>query len=154
MLGFIVPFLDYLFSDTYLFHESGNFFVANMLNPGQMFALFPVAWGNGSKFWAQDVVFGVGFAYLLVIPLFWYLYPRRAELLPQEPGDANEHARTEAGLALCCAVLGSLALIASTCIIPWALVAKLDKFVGFVKQLQFPYRLLGAATAMLVAVML
>lgn len=148
-LGFLVPFLDYYRTGLYI--TSGQwagstigFFQENGLFPVQLFALFGHASGSAWQVQAgvsREVTVSAGIFFLLGLALFLYMllchYKECRALRNFVP-------------ACICAALGCLLLYMSTCYFPWERIAALgDSVKELIYSLEFPWRLLAPATALL-----
>lgn len=148
-LGFLVPFLDYYNAGLYITSDQWagstiGFFQENGLFPAQLFTLFGHAVGSAWQVQAgaaQEATISMGIALLLGILLFLYL------LLCH-----GKECRTYRNFtpALLCTALGCLLVYMGTCYFPWdALAALGDPVKNLVYSLEFPWRLLAPATALL-----
>lgn len=149
-LGFLVPFLDYYNSNLLYItsdHWTGNisgFFQNNGLIPVQLFTLFGYATGGSWQVQAgvfNEVTITMGISFLLGILLFLYM------LLCH-----FKECRTFRNFvpACICTVTGCLLLYMSTCYFPWEAIASMNDIIKeLVYMLQFPWRLLAPATALL-----
>lgn len=152
-LNFIVPFLDFHAEDVMINSPEWSgaprgSFQAGGLFPIQIFALFQK--GTGSAWTASagisgEPAFGIGI--LLTIGLFLFLY-----LLCIHRADCRkDHNYTPAVL---CTLFGCLSLYMSSCYFPWdALMSINGGIEKGVRILQFPWRMLMPATALLVFVL-
>lgn len=148
-LGFLIPFLDYYNTDLYItsdqwtgsnvdrFQELGLF-------PNQLFTLFGHGTGTTlvtSSGIAYECTMSLGIALLLGLLLFLYLLlchyrecRSRKNFLP----------------ACICTAAACVLLYMSTCYFPWnALVSRGGLAEVLIRSLQFPWRLLAPATALL-----
>lgn len=148
-LGFLVPFLDYYSAGLYITSGewSGStigFFQENGLFPTQLFTLFGHATGSAWQVQAgvsNEVTITMGISFLLGLLLFFYL------LLCHSRECRACHNFVPACI---CTALGCLLLYMSTCYFPWDAIAALgDPIRNLVYSLEFPWRLLAPATALL-----
>lgn len=148
-LGFLVPFLDYYKAGLYITSEQWagstiGFFQENGLFPVQLFTLFGHAVGSAWQIQAgvsKEVTISMGIIFLLGLLLFFSL------LLCH-----NRECRACRNFipACVCTALGCLLLYMSTCYFPWDAIASLGGPVNdLVYSLEFPWRLLAPATALL-----
>lgn len=148
-LGFLVPFLDYYNSNLYITsdHWTGNnfsFFQNNGLIPVQLFTLFGYATGGSWQVQAgvyNEVTITMGISFLLGILLFIYMLVCHFK-----------ECRTIQNFApaCICTIIGCLLLYMSTCYFPWdALASTNESIKELIYMLQFPWRLLAPATALL-----
>lgn len=148
-LGFLVPFLDYYSAGLYI--TSGEwagstigFFQENGLFPTQLFTLFGHATGSAWQIQAgvsNEVTITMGISFLLGLLLFFYL------LLCHNRDCRACHNFVPACI---CTALGCLLLYMGTCYFPWDAIAALgDPIKSLVYSLEFPWRLLAPATALL-----
>lgn len=148
-LGFLVPFLDYYHTGLYITSGqwSGStigFFQENGLFPVQLFTLFGHAVGSAWQIQAgvsREVTITMGIFFLLGLLLFFSL------LLCH----GRECRACRDFIPACiCTALGCLLLYMSTCYFPWDAFASLgDSAKSLVYSLEFPWRLLAPATALL-----
>ena len=148
-LGFLVPFLDYYNSNLYITSDQWagstiGFFQNNGLIPVQLFTLFGYATGGAWQVQAgvyNEVTITMGISFLLGILLFFYL------LLCH----FKECRSFRNFVPVCiCTALGCLLLYMSTCYFPWdAIASTSDTVKGLIYKLEFPWRLLAPATALL-----
>lgn len=148
-LGFLVPFLDYYNTGLHITSEewSGStigFFQENGLFPTQLFTLFGHATGSAWQIQAgvsNEVTITMGIFFLLGLLLFFYL-------LLCHTGECRTFPNFIP--ACLCTALGCLLLYMSTCYFPWDAIASLDDSVkNLIYSLEFPWRLLAPATALL-----
>lgn len=148
-LGFLVPFLDYYSSNLYITseHWTGStigFFQNNGLIPVQIFTLFGYATGGSWQVQAgvhNEVTITMGISFLIGILLFFYM------LLCH-----FSECRTSRNFipACICTAMGCLLLYMSTCYFPWDAIASAnDTLKELIYKLEFPWRLLAPATALL-----
>lgn len=148
-LGFLIPFLDYYNTDLNITSDQWagstiGFFQENGLFPAQLFTLFGHATGSAWQVQggvAQEVTITVGIFILLGLLLFFYM-------LLCHGRECRAH-RNFVPACICTAV-GCLLLYMSTCYFPWEAIAALgDPARKLIYVLQFPWRLLAPATALL-----
>ena len=152
-LGFIVPFLDFFQEDVMINSPewtggvTGSF-QGNGLFPIQLFALFGRSKGGA---WATtagistEPTFGIGILFMIGMALFLYL------LMLHFPGTTGHRNYKP---ALVCMLLGCLLLYMSTCYFPWDALISLGDFTKtIIDPLQFPWRMLAPATAVLTFVL-
>lgn len=152
-LNFIIPFLDFYSEDILIKSPEwtgipqGSFQAAGIF-PIQLFALFQRSSGGS---WAasagisDEVSYGIGI--LMTIGLFLFIY-----LLSVHNSDCKKDHNYVP--AILCALLGCLTLFMSTCYFPWdALMSKSSGIRKIIQTLQFPWRMLMPATALLVFVL-
>ncbi|MCM1412575.1 MAG: LapA family protein [Lachnospiraceae bacterium] len=148
-LGFLVPFLDYYGSNLNITSEQWTgstigFFQNNGLIPVQLFTLFGYATGGSWQVQAgvyNEVTITMGISFLLGILLFLYM------LLCH----FKECRALRTFVPACvCTLLGCLLLYMSTCYFPWDAIASVgDAAKDLIYKLEFPWRLLAPATALL-----
>jgi hypothetical protein len=151
-LGFFVPMLDYSLSGRYqVFSWSVYDRTPDAVNLAQLFPLLPSGGGESNPGQAGipgEMALGVGFAFLLIIFLFWGLYGSC-----QKREGLAEPDRGEAGLGLFCVIMGMVCLWMSTNLFPWNLLYQGGgAAAALANMLQFPWRLLAPATLLLIFV--
>ncbi len=148
-LGFLVPFLDYYNTNLYITSEQWtgsnvDRFQEMGLFPNQIFALF--GHGTGTSLAAAsgasyECTMPVGIFFLFGLLLFSYL------LLCH-----HRECRAQKGFtaACICTAFSCILLYMSTCYFPWnALLARGGLAEAVIRSLQFPWRLLAPAIALL-----
>lgn len=148
-LGFLVPFLDYYSSNLYITsgHWTGStigFFQNNGLIPVQLFTLFGYATGSSWQVQAgvyNEVTITMGISFLLGILLFLYMLLCHFK---------ECRAFQNFAPACICTAMGCLLLYMSTCYFPWEAIASTNEAIKeLIYKLEFPWRLLAPATALL-----
>lgn len=148
-LGFLVPFLDYYNTELYITSDQWagstiGFFQENGLFPLQLFTLF--GHGAGSAWQTQagvskEVTITMGIFFLLGLLVFIYL-------LFCHYKEIRAHRLFRP--ACLCTFFGCLLLYMSTCYFPWDAIASLSAWPEkLIYSLEFPWRLLAPATALL-----
>lgn len=148
-LGFLVPFLDYYNTNLYITSDQ---WTGNNLDRFQELGLFPIQlftlFGNGSGTTletnsgiAHECTVSMGIFFLFGLLLFLYL------LLCHYKECRSQRLFFPACF---CTAAGCLLIYMSTCYFPWNAIASRGGFCEtLVKSLQFPWRLLAPATALL-----
>lgn len=148
-LGFLVPFLDYYNSNLYITSDHWTestigFFQNNGLIPVQLFTLFGYATGGSWQVQAgvyNEVTITMGISFLLGILLFIYMLVCHFKECSMIRNFAT---------ACICTAMGCLLLYMSTCYFPWDAIASTNEAIKeLIYMLQFPWRLLAPATALL-----
>ncbi len=152
-LWYIVPFLDYMMTgDLTIQHVSGRLIQDRGILPAHIFLGFQIHGGNfyfDETGMVNSMPMGIGFGLLVVLLVWLYLLLMKGKKLVTEEGlTAGQYM---AGvIAVCFSVV---AMILSTSLFPWDRIHGMNKlFEVLVSSLQFPYRFLMIATAMLVCV--
>lgn len=149
-LGFLVPFLDYYYNSSLYItsdHWAGStigFFQNNGLIPVQLFTLFGHATGGAWQVQAgvyNEVTVTAGISLLMGILLFLYMLLCHFK---------ECRALRDFGPACVCTALGCLLLYMSTCHFPWEAISSASEPIkDLIYKLEFPWRLLAPATALL-----
>ncbi|MEG1525509.1 MAG: hypothetical protein RR475_10890 [Clostridia bacterium] len=149
-LCLIVPMMDYLVFDTYSVFSNGvSDRTIHAVNIAQLFPLLPSGSGESNLLVAGisgEMPLGVGFSFVLIIILFLVSY-RRYSASPscEKPCD-----RILLHTSLLCFILGLFALFMTTYLFPWyQIYLRSDLLANLAEALQFPWRMLSAATLLL-----
>ena len=152
-LWYIVPFLDYMMTgDLTIHHVSGRLIQNRGILPAHIFLGFQIHGGNfyfDETGMVNSMPMGIGFALLVVLLIWLYLLFVKGKKLVSENSLSSVEYRT--GIVV--VSFSIVAMIMSTSLFPWDRLHGMNKlFEVLVSSLQFPYRFLMLATAMLVCV--
>lgn len=139
---FLIPFLDYMREDLKITGEYGGHIQSSGTFIGQILGIYPERGANLSVFEGlqqPEATYAIGVAFIIALIMYFVV---------RGNGTADEKKYIKLGNY--CSAAGIILLFMTTVWFPWDMLYDLNTILAMlISKIQFPWRLVGAATLML-----